>query len=162
MNHTNKLQPLPVSTDAPIGLEGAPQSGNRLLALLAGLAAAFTGAILCAALMVQTQLQIDVFAVGLGFVVAVAVRKAGGGNTAPFATTGVICALIGCLLAEVFAAANFHAAATQLSALLVVAQMLDDPDLAVRLVQGNFNPLSLVFYAIAIFEGYKLSRRPRW
>jgi hypothetical protein len=156
-----------MTQDAPIGLEGAPESGNRAAALFAGLGTAFVAAIVTATVMVQAKLQIDYVAVGLGFVVAVAVRKAGGGNTTPFSVTGVICVLVGCVLAEVFTAANYYSEAqsndTQtVPAVLVVAQMMDDPSLAVRLLQENFKPLSLVFYAIALLEGYKLSRRPKW
>jgi hypothetical protein len=163
MNEANKLRPLSVSQDAPIGLEGAPESGSRTAALVAGLGAALAGAIICATIVVQEQLKYDYVTVGLGFAVAVAVRKAGQGNTHRFAMVGAVCALLGCALAEVFSAAGFHAAHTKdLTSVLAVAQMLDDPNLAVQWVQTYFNPWSLLFYGIAIIEGYKLSRRPKW
>jgi hypothetical protein len=162
MNNVNKSPPLPVSQDAPIALEGAPETGSRAAALAAGLGAAFLGAILWETFMVQARLHIAFVAVALGFGVALAVRKGGGGNTASFAMVGAMCTVIGCLLGEVFTAAGFHADAHSLSTILVVAQMMDDPDMAVRLIQDSFRPLSLLFYAIAVFEGYKLSRRPKW
>jgi hypothetical protein len=163
MNDANKLHPLPVSHDAPIGLEGAPETGSRAAALVAGLGAAIAGAVICAMIVVQLHLQYDFPAVGLGFGVAVAVRKAGKGNTPRFAFTGALCALLGCLLAEVFSAAGFHAAQTEdVTSTLAVAQILDDPNQAVQWMQTFSSRWSLLFYGIAVIEGYKLSRRPKW
>jgi hypothetical protein len=163
MSDMNKLRSLSVSQDAPIGLEGAPEMGSRAAARAAGLGTAIAAAIVCAMIVVQGQLKFDFPAVGLGFGVALAVRKVGQGNTPRFAMMGAFYAALGCLLAEVLSAAGFHAAQTEdVTALLAVAQMLDDPDLAVRWVQTYFNPWSLLFYAIAVIEGYKLSRRPKW
>lgn len=163
MNNANKLQPLAVTHDAPIGLEGAPETGSRLVALTAGMGAALAGAIISAIIVVQAQLPYDVPAVGLGFGVALAVRKGSGGNTRPFAMVGAFCAAAGCVLAEIFSAAGFYAAqAKDVTSVLAVAQMMDDPSLAVTCLQAYFKPWSLVFCVIAIFEGYKLSRRPKW
>jgi hypothetical protein len=163
MNNANKLQPLSVTQDAPIGLEGAPETGNRMMALAAGLGTAFASSIVCAIIVVQARLPYDYVAAGLGLAVAMAVRRVGGGNTHRFATVGAFCALAGCVLAEVFSAAGFHAADTPgVTSVLAVAQLMDDPNLAALWVPTYFNPWSLLFYGIAVLEGYKLSRRPKW
>jgi len=163
LNKANKLHPISVTHDAPIGIEGAPETGSRAAALAAGLGTAFVGAIICAVIVVQAKLPYDSPALGLGLAVALVVRKGGGGNTHPFAVVGAVCAFLGCLLAELFSASGFHAADTPgVTSILAVAQTMDDPDLAVLWIQTYFQPWSLAFYAGAIVLAYKLSRRPKW
>lgn len=162
MSEVNKVQPLPVTQDAPIGLEGAPETGSRAAGLVAGMATAFVCAIIGTIVMVQFALPIDYPVIGTGFLIALAVRKVGGGNTPPFALVGALCALAGSFLSEVFLAAGLHAQKEGVSGLLAVAQMLDDSQLAASLLQKSFNPMSLICHAVALFEGYKLSRRPKW
>ena len=36
-----------------------------------------------------------------------------------------------------------------------------DAMVAASLLQATFNPMDLLFYAIAVYEGYKLARKPR-
>jgi hypothetical protein len=163
LNNANKLHPISVTHDAPIGIEGAPETGSRAAALAAGLGTAFVGAIICAVIVVQARLPYDAPALGLGFAVALVVRKAGGGNTHPFAVVGAFCAFAGCVLAEWFSISGFHANDVQgVTSVLAVAQTMDDPDLVVQWLQTYFRPWSLVFYALAILVSYKLSRRPKW
>jgi hypothetical protein len=162
MNEFNKGSPLSVSADAPIAIEGSPATGRLVAALLAGLLAALAGGIVWAVITVQTRYQIGFMAIGLGLLVAYAVRRVGNGNTAAFAVVGALCALLGCLLGNLLSACGFYAEAQDRSVVLVVAQMMDEPAKAVKLMQATFSLTDLVFYAIAVFEGYKLSRRPRW
>jgi hypothetical protein len=162
MSEVNRGSPLSVTADAPIAIEGAPASGRLARALLAGLLAALVGGILWAGITVQTRFQMGFMAIALGLLVAFAVRRAGSGNTAAFAMVGAFCALIGCLLGNLLSACAFYAQAQGISVALVVAQIMDEPERAVPLMQGTFKPVDLLFYAIAVYEGYKLSRRPRW
>jgi hypothetical protein len=120
------------------------------------------GGILWSVITVQTRYQLGFMAIGVGLLVAVAVRKLGGGNTSAFGAIGAVCALLGCLLGNLLAACGFYAEAQHRSVVLVVAQVMDEPDMAVRLMQAPFNPRDLAFYAIAVYVGYKLSRRSRW
>jgi hypothetical protein len=162
MNEVNKGSPFSVSADAPIAIEGSPVTGRLAAALLAGLLAALAGGIVWAVITVQTRYQLGFMAIGLGLLVGFAVRKVGGGNTAAFAVIGAVCALLGCLLGNLLSASGFYAEAQDRSVVLVVAQLMDEPDRAVKLMQATFNPIDLLFYAIAVFAAYKLSRRPRW
>lgn len=41
----------------------------------------------------------------------------------------------------------------------VATRVLRSPSTAVNLLQAAFNPMDLLFYALATYEGYKLSRR---
>lgn len=162
MNDMQKEAPLPVTADAPIGLEGAPDTGRPFVAFCAGLAAALLCAVIWSVIMVQAKVQGGFMAVGLGFVVGAAVRKLGNGNTPTFSTIGAFCTIVGCALGNFFAACGLYAAAQDRPLVLVVAQVMDDPITGLRLMQAIFNPWDLIYYAIAIFLGYRLSRRSRW
>lgn len=162
MNQMNKGAPLTTTADAPIAIEGAPATGNRFVALLAGLGIALSCAIVWAVITAQSGLQVGYLAIGVGLLVGLGVRRFGGGNTQGFATIGAFCALVGCLLGNLFSACSVYGGKHGISTILIVAQVMDQPDMGARLMQEQFSPMDLVFYAVAIFEGYKLARRRRW
>ena len=162
MNEMTNQAQVSATRDAPIALEGPPPSGNALAGLLGGLLAALAGAVIWAVIAVHANIHTGYIAIGVGVLVAFAVRRLGSGNTPAFAAIGAFFALLGCLLGNLLSACGFLAEAQGRSAVLIVAQLMDEPGLAPGLMQANFNPMDLAFYAIAVYGGYKLSRRPRW
>lgn len=125
--------------------------------LIAGLAAAAAGAALWAGVTVGTGYQIGWMAVGVGFLVGLTVRAVGKGIDTVFGIAGGTLSLVGC------AAGNLLAVCAQIAAHegLPFAEVVSRLDLAVvqELMVATFSPMDLLFYGIAVYEGYKLSFR---
>ena len=132
---------------------------NLPAAILGGLVAAVAGALIWAVITVVTKFQIGFMAVGVGFLVAWAVRTLGKGHTNVFGIVGGACALLGCLLGNLLSACGFIAADRGESVVSITMKVLANPSTAASLLQATSNAMDLLFYAIAVYEGYKLSRR---
>lgn len=132
---------------------------NLPLALAGGFAAALAGAIIWAAVTVATKYQIGWMAVGLGFLVGWTVRVLGKGITKPFSIAGAALALLGCLLGNLFSVCGFLAAEQEAPVVRVCLQVLGKPAAAMELMKITFSPMDLLFYGIAVYEGYKFSIR---
>jgi hypothetical protein len=124
-------------------------------ALLAGLAAAAVGGGLWALVTVITGYQIGWMAVGVGFLVGWAVRLAGKGTTTTFQALGAALALAGCLAGNLLTICIV--AARQLS--VSIPEMLSrlTPDVTVDLMWATFSPIDLLFYGLALYQGYRFS-----
>ncbi len=129
-------------------------------AVVGGLAAAVAGAVVWAVVTVTTKFQIGFMAVGVGFLVGWAVQRTGRSGAAILGYLGATLALLGCLLGNLLSAAGFLAQGRDLPLLGVVARVLSHPSVAASLLQATFSPMDLLFYAIAVYEGYKLARNP--
>lgn len=126
--------------------------------LAAGLGAAIIGAVIWAIVTVLTEHQYGLMAIGVGFLVGYAVRTFGKGIDAIFGMTGGAIALLGCVVG------NF------LTVLIVVSRQEGIPflDLLTRVTPGiiaavlkeTFQAMDLLFYAIAVYFGYKYSFKP--
>jgi hypothetical protein len=125
--------------------------------VLAGVIAAHIGAAIWAAVTVATGYQIGWMAVGVGILVGFAVRIGGKGIDKMFGLVGAALAFIGCLFGNLFAVCGMVAAQESMAFSEVVGS-LNFP-LAVQLMSATFSPLDLLFYGIAIYEGYKFSFR---
>lgn len=122
---------------------------------MAGITAAIIGAVLWALITVATEYQIGWMAVGVGYLVGYAVRIAGKGIDKSFGITGALLALFGCILGNIFTIYMFIFKEYGGPVISVFLQI----DLAAILIMltETFNPIDLLFYAIAIVEGYRLS-----
>lgn len=127
--------------------------------LLAGLGAALAGAAIWAVVTVITQFQIGWMAVGLGFIVGHAVRMFGKGVTKPFGILGAGLALAGCVLGNLMSVCGFVAKQESAPVVSVILSALTQPMLAWELLRISFQPMDLLFYGIAVYEGYKFSFR---
>lgn len=125
--------------------------------VLAGLAAAVAGAVVWAVITVVTGYQIGFMAVGIGFLVGYAVRQAGKGLDKGFGFAGALLALLGCLLGNFLTVIHFVAEAENLGYFDTLTRI--DPTTIPELMAITFSPIDLLFYGIAIYEGYKLSFR---
>jgi hypothetical protein len=131
---------------------------NLVLAVLAGGVAALLGACVWAAITFATSFQIGWMAVGVGFLVGYAVRTFGKGIDKSFAVVGAVWSLAGCAVGNL------------LSVIGVISKQQDVPffdileklnaEIVASLVQATFNPMDLLFYGIAVYEGYRFSFRP--
>jgi hypothetical protein len=141
-------QPLPQSFHAPVAPSASLAGG-----ILAGLLAAVVGAAVWAAVTCTTKYQIGWMAVGVGFLVGFAVRKFGRGGTPLYGGIGAVLALVGCLLGNYLTIIGFFSLETGTGLFEVLGQ-LPFPT-AVELMRETFSPIDVLFYAIAVYEGYK-------
>ena len=130
---------------------------NLPAGIAAGLVAAIAGAIAWAAVTVATKYQIGYMAVGVGFLVGLAVRQFGRGFTRPFAVAGCLLALVGCLLGNLFSACGFISVEKSIPILRILSKL--NPDVVVQLLSATFSPMDLLFYGIALYAGLKYSVR---
>lgn len=130
---------------------------NFRAGMIAGLAAAFIGAIIWAVLTVAIGYQIGWMAVGVGFLVGIAVRKFGKGVEKKFGFLGAFLSLVGCLAGNLFAIVAM--AANQLNIPISVLAVFLNLEIISSLLVETFEVIDLLFYGIAVYEGYRFSFR---
>lgn len=135
----------------------AVAKSNFGLAIAGGLAAAVAGAALWAGVTVATNMELGVMAIAVGFMVGYAVRNLGKGTDISFGIVGAVCALLGCGLGNLLSGVAFYAQAKGLPFFQVLTG--SDFDFLERLMTAFFQPMDLLFYGIAIYEGFKFSLR---
>jgi hypothetical protein len=151
-----------METESPAPVPGAsstiqpPARSNLGLAIIAGIAAAVVAAIIWAVVTVETEFQIGYMAIGVGFLVGFAVRL-GNGTGPVFGLTGAILALLGCLLGNFFSMIGFVAKGQHMNILSALSAI--DLSRVPEIMAATFNPMDLVFYGIAVYEGYRFSQR---
>jgi hypothetical protein len=124
-----------------------------LLGGLAGLAAAIVGAIVWAVLTVTTNYQIGWMAIGVGALVGFALRIGNGGKT--FGILGAFLALFGCILGNYFSLIAFASAKEHVGFFTMLNNA--DPAKVISAMWDDFVSVSILFYLIAVYEGYKFS-----
>ena len=130
---------------------------NIAMGVAAGAVAAILGAAAWAVVTVLTKYQIGWMAVGVGFLVGIAVRTFGKGLDRIFGIIGAVLALLGCALGNLLAVCGMIAAEQELAFGDVVSQL--NLERINELMVATFSPMDLLFYGIAVYEGYKLSFR---
>jgi len=130
---------------------------NLLFGSLSGALAAIVGAGIWAAITIATNYQIGWMAVAIGFLVGFSMRIAGKGMDKIFGFIGAVLSLIGCLLGNVFTIVSYVATQEGLSFMQTLSQI--DWSLVPSLLVETGSPIDLLFYGIAIYEGYKFSFR---
>lgn len=130
---------------------------NLAMGFIGGLAAAVIGAIVWAVITVVTEYQIGYMAIAIGFLVGFSVRTFGKGINTIFGVIGAVLALIGCLLGNFLSLVGFFADAEGMSYLEILSQI--DYALVPEIMIETFNPMDVLFYGIALYEGYKFSFR---
>lgn len=129
---------------------------NFLLAVGTGLLAAIVGEMVWAVVTVMTSYQIGWMAVGVGFLVGGMVRLFGRGVDKRFSYLGAGMALFGCLLGNCLTYCMFIARDAGLSIAAVLTQV--NPGALPNLMLSNLHPLDILFYGLALYEGYRFSR----
>jgi hypothetical protein len=128
------------------------------LGFLAGLAAAAFGAAVWAIVTALTKFQIGWMAIGIGFLVGMAVRKAGKGIDLQFGLLGGGLALLGCLTGNLLAVVIIVANQEAIPFLTLFSRL--NLTIVAELLKATFNPMDLLFYGLAIYQGYKISILP--
>lgn len=129
---------------------------NLLIAFIAGSVAMLVSAIIWAVVTTVTGYQIGWMAIGVGFLVGLAVRL-GKGVDNIYRYLGAGLALIGCLLGNFFTIVGFISQEEKVNAFSVLG--LIDYTKIPSLMMTTASPIDLLFYAFAIYQGYKISVR---
>ncbi|UKJ08662.1 hypothetical protein [Solitalea lacus] len=119
--------------------------------------AAFVGAIIWAAITVLTNYQIGYMAVGVGFLIGYANRVVGRGIDVIFGIIGAVFALIGCLMGNFFSAVAVFANQENVSYIQILVNT--NMSIIVDVLTETFGVIDLLFYAIAVYQGYRFSFR---
>jgi len=125
------------------------------MGFMAGLVAAAVGAGLWALITIITGFQIGWMAVGVGFLVGWAVRVAGKGTHMAFGVLGAALALGGCALGNLLAVVVMAACDFEVPLQAVFTRLT--PDVVWSLMETTFKPIHVLFYGIALYEGYRFS-----
>ena len=130
---------------------------NIVLAVAAGLLASTAAAVVWAAVTYATGYQIGFMAIGVGFAVGYAVKALGKGMTPVFGVIGAVFALFGCVFGNSLTAVIALSQLEDSSVGVVLSAFLTTPALIIEIMTETFSPIDLLFYAIVVYEGFKLS-----
>ncbi|MEA2784525.1 MAG: hypothetical protein QOF71_629 [Candidatus Eremiobacteraeota bacterium] len=136
--------------------------GKLLLGTLGALAGALLGAIAWGAITAATHFQIGYMAVGVGFLAGYGMRVLGGGRDRADGLIAGIVAFFGCVLGNLLTVViDFapHDAAHRGVAELTMLILLN-PKLAWFMLTANFNVMDVLFYALAVYAGYRTALKP--
>jgi hypothetical protein len=128
---------------------------NLPMGIMAGLAAAAVGAAIWAMITLVTNFQIGWMAVGVGFLVGWAVRVAGKGTTTMFGVLGATLALGGCLAGNLLTGCLVASRQLEIGIIDILARLT--PAFTLDLMWAMFSPMDLLFYGLAIYEGYRFA-----
>jgi hypothetical protein len=132
---------------------------NLPLAIVGGMVAAIAGGLAWAVVTVASGYQIGWMAIGIGFLVGMAVRTLGKGMTKTFGIAGGGFSLFGCALGNLLAICGLVAQSADAPLVSTTLAILSEPAAAIEFMKLSFSPMDVVFYAIAVYEGYKFSFR---
>src|SRR5215469_8288748 len=135
----------------------APPKESFLAVLAVGIAAMLAGAALWALVTVLTQSELGLMAIAVGFMVGFGIQKFRKRPDRRFGILGAVLALLGCVLGNVFSLEILLA--QKYGVPLEQALSRIDIALVAQLLTAGFHPMDLLFYAIAVYEGYKFSSR---
>ncbi|HEY4941293.1 MAG TPA: hypothetical protein VII56_07680 [Rhizomicrobium sp.] len=127
------------------------------LASAAGLAAAVAGAALWAVVTVLSEYELGIMAVAVGFMVGKAIMAVAKSAQRIYGIVGAACSLLGCLLGNLLSAVGYAAPVFKVSYVVLLTHL--NIDLAGQLMSATFGFMDLLFYAIAIYEGYRFATR---
>jgi hypothetical protein len=130
---------------------------NPIMGFVGGLSAALIGAILWAGVTYATNIKIGFMAVGVGYIVGYAVRFFGKGIDPIFAYMGAGLALFGCVFGDLLTTILLIDNETG-SALGSSLHLLLSFDSIIALITVIFSPIDLLFYGLAMYEGFRFAR----
>jgi FtsH-binding integral membrane protein len=150
-NEINAVQ----ADSVPINDDSGNQ--NLLLAIVGGILSSMVAAAIWAAITYLTGYRIGLVAIGVGFLVGFAVKLLGNGRTIPFGIVGAFFALVGCVLGNILTAVIAAAFQDQVPVLDIALTFLTNPGVVIDIMKETFSVMDLLFYGIAIYEGFKFS-----
>ena len=145
-----------VSVDSSASLrEPMAPTSNLPFAVGAGVVAMFVGTAIWVGITVATNFQIGYMAVGVGFLVGLAMRFAGRGVGQPYHAIGAVLGLLGCALGNLFTGCVLLAREVETSFGDVLSKL--DVEMAGSIMGAMFSPMDILFYVLAAMAGWKYS-----
>lgn len=114
-------------------------------------------AFLWAFITLKTKYQVGYMALGVGLIVGLGVRYFGAGIDKRFGYAGLLLSLLGCLLGNFLSQVGF-AADEYNQGFFETLTYLKLSDIPI-IIKESFQPMDLIFYGLAAYEGYKFSFR---
>jgi hypothetical protein len=130
---------------------------NLSFGTIGGVIAAAIGAAIWAIITALSNFQIGWMAVGVGFLVGYAVRISGKGIDKTFGVVGAVLSILGCVLGNLLTTCILISRHQDIPVLQLLSGL--NPEIVVEIMKATFNPMDLLFYAIAVYEGYRFSFR---
>ena len=137
-------------------------NAKLLLGTLGAIVGALLGAIAWGAITATTHFQIGYMAVGVGFLAGYGMRVLGGGRERADGVIAGIVAFLGCAVGNLLTAVidfaphdTAHRSVAELTLLLTF-----NPNVAWALLTHSFGLMDLVFYALAVYAGYRTALKP--
>ncbi len=140
-------------------IEDPEQLPNLFLGVIAGGLAMLLGALVWAAVSYFTNYQIGWLSIGIGFLVGIAIRKFGNGNSISFGILGGLLSLIAVLIGNLLFYSGLIAAQEGMSFLEVLFIMIITPVATLEVFASAFEIIDLLFYALAVYTGFRYSMR---
>jgi hypothetical protein len=144
-------------TVSPDVYEKLKMEQNLMMGIVSGSIAGLVGAILWGIITVATNFQIGFMALAIGAAVGFTIRKFGNGVETIFGIWGAIISLLSVLLGNFFSIIGFIANAEGLGYFMTLT--LIDYNYLPNVMIETFSFVDLVFYGIAVYEGYRFSFR---
>jgi hypothetical protein len=144
----------PSVPSAQPAIEQIDDQPNLLMGLIGGGVAMLVGAAIWGAITYFTEYQIGWMAIGVGFLVGIAIKFFGKGKSAMFGISGAVLALIGCVLGNLIFYSGVIAREESVSFLEVFFALLISPAALIEVFTIAFNFMDIFFYAIAAYVGF--------
>lgn len=135
-------------------IEQIDDQPNLFMGLIGGGVAMLVGALIWGAITYFTGYQIGYVAIGVGFLVGVAIRYFGKGKSPIFGISGAVLSLIGCLLGNLLVYSGLIAREEGASFMEVLFFLVVNPAALIEVFTIAFEFLDLVFYALAVYVGF--------
>lgn len=153
-----RMAPTPRPEDYSVAVDKEQLLAEQNLpkAVLLGALACIVGAAAWGLISVATGYQIGYMAIGVGLLVGIAMRQ-GKGVSMIFGIIGAAFSLLSCVMGDFFSIIGLIAKEYDLSFMETLTR-IDFKDV-VPLLTDNLASMTIVFYGVALYEGYKLSFR---
>jgi len=135
-------------------IEQLDTESNLIMGLIGGALAMLVSAVIWGGITYFTEYQISWMAIGVGFLVGVAVKFFGKGKSMVFGISSAALALIGCVLGNLMFYSGIIAREEGASFLRVFFFFLTSPGAAIELFTLAFEFMDILFYALAAYVGF--------
>ena len=158
LNDTEGLQPEEIRQKLePDAIERLRMEQKLFTGIISGLIVGLIGAILWGLITVVTRFQIGYMAVAIGAGVGLTIRKTGNGIDPIFGYCGAVISLLSVLLGNFLSVVGFIANAQGLGYIEVLTRF--NYSYLPEVMGETFSFIDILFYGLAVFEGYKFSFR---
>ena len=138
----------------PPAIDQLDTESNLLMGLIGGGIAMLVSAVIWGLITYFTEYQIGWMAIGVGFLVGIAVRFFGKGRTPVFGISSAFLALIGCILGNLMFYSGVIAREEGVSFLEVFLFFLFTPAALFEIFTIAFNFMDILFYGLAAWVGF--------